>query len=75
MGVYGSRDEEEEEDREIQGLHCGRKSKGFFEERASLDQEQVLADRPSILKENKLCDSYCVHVGWRVGPSGAVARS
>ncbi|XVF22129.1 hypothetical protein REPUB_Repub12eG0147300 [Reevesia pubescens] len=59
VGFYGSRDEEEEEDSEIQGLHCGRKSKGFFEERAPLDQEQVLPDRSWKLKGHKFAAQMC----------------
>lgn len=50
VGAYGSRVEEEEEDSQVQGLHCGRESKGFVEEGPPLDQKQVLANRPRLLK-------------------------
>ena len=49
--------EEEEEDLQVQGLRGRRESQGLAQERPSLDQEQVLRDRPWLLTHSDGPDS------------------
>lgn len=43
------RDEEEEEGGKVQDVWCGEEGQGLFQERHSLDQEEVCSHRTSML--------------------------